>query len=249
VTETTTKRAEEIAQALGETTPDALGQVAMIVHTFGPAFADEILERTLQMEAKGGLTFEDEHTRETRGRTPGGVFFHLVKERVKAWRDFQAERTARNDRQVRQPNPPTAPPPRPASSPPPSPAAGPAAAAPASAPGRKADAGPSKAEVALKVTVVGRPDTVIPQGDYVILASRSKKPPALPKGLPPAEGGAPVGVYVATKQWAKVARSLADPEDVVVAEGVGSLAPDGKSIVVHATQVTTKLMQHAARGT
>jgi hypothetical protein len=248
VTATTTTRADEIARTLGETTPDAVDQIAMILRAFGTAFADEILERTMATEARGGLTFIDEATHESRRRTPGGVFFSLVKERVKAWRDYQGERAARNGQaQPKPPSEPT-PPPKPVATPSPSSLPGSSTAGAAPKPGKKIDTGPPKAEVALKITVVGRPDKVIPQGDYVILAARSKRPGALPKGLPPAEGGALVGVYVSAKQWGKVAGALADPEDVVVAEGVGSLAPDGRSIVVHATQVTTKMTQRAAKG-
>jgi hypothetical protein len=243
VTDPTTTKAEEIAHALGETTPDALGQIAMIVRTFGPAFAGEVLVRAMETEAKGGLTFLDEQTHEARRRTPGGVFFQLVKERVKAWRDFQGERAARNQQRAQaRPASAAVPPRASAASSPPAPAAS------SSKPGKKIEPSSPRAEVELKVTVVGRPDKVIPQGEFVILASRSKKPSATPKGFPPAEGGTLVGVYVAAKEWAKVAASLADPEDVVVAEGSGSLAPDGKSVVVHATQVTTKLTQRAAKG-
>src|SRR3712207_4038074 len=67
-----------IAQQLGETQPGPAGQIARIVRRLGPAAALALLEETKQIEAQGGMLLPDS----SRRRTPGGVFFHLVKARI-----------------------------------------------------------------------------------------------------------------------------------------------------------------------
>jgi CHAD domain-containing protein len=67
----------QIAQALGETQPAALGQLKRIVQTIGEEQALAILQQALEIEQQGGLMLPDR-----KRRTPGGVFFRLVKEQM-----------------------------------------------------------------------------------------------------------------------------------------------------------------------
>src|SRR5919199_3266449 len=69
-----------IAQQLGETQPGPIRQIHRIVQRLGADRALSILEETQQIEAQGGRMLPDG----SRRRTPGGVFFALVKDRVSA---------------------------------------------------------------------------------------------------------------------------------------------------------------------
>ena len=69
---------KQIATALGETKPMAFGQIKRIVKTIGEERALAILQQALEIEEQGGLMLPDG----SRRRTPGGVFFHLVKEQT-----------------------------------------------------------------------------------------------------------------------------------------------------------------------
>ncbi len=55
-------------------------------------------------------------------------------------------------------------------------------------------------------------------------------------------------VFVARKQWAKVAEALAaGPEDAAIIEGDAALDPRVEGIAVYATSATTKRLQAAKR--
>ena len=67
--------AATIAEKLGETEQGPLTQISMVVRKLGPEQALEFLKETLAIEEKGGLMLPDG----SRRRSPGGVFFYLVK--------------------------------------------------------------------------------------------------------------------------------------------------------------------------
>jgi len=66
---------QEIAAQLGETARGPRGQVGRVVGRLGADRARTFLTRTQEIEAAGGLLLSDG----SRRRTPGGVFFHLVR--------------------------------------------------------------------------------------------------------------------------------------------------------------------------
>ncbi len=100
----------------------------------------------------------------------------------------------------------------------------------------------------MKITVIGRPGAVVEQGQAVALALVSEKVPDLPKGLPEPPAGTRYTVFVARKQWAKVAEALtADPEDAASIEGYAALDPRVAGSAVYATSATTKRLQAAKR--
>lgn len=72
--------AEKVASELAETNSGALEQIQRLIEVAGEDFVYEILEKTKEIENKGGMFVANE--REARRRTPGGVFFHLVKEQI-----------------------------------------------------------------------------------------------------------------------------------------------------------------------
>jgi phosphorylated adapter RNA export protein len=67
-----------IAQQLGETEATPLLQIRRIVKQLGAERTLEFLAETQQIEAQGGLMLPDG----SRRRTPGGVFFYLVKQKL-----------------------------------------------------------------------------------------------------------------------------------------------------------------------
>ena len=102
----------------------------------------------------------------------------------------------------------------------------------------------------VKITVIGRPGTAIEHGQAVAVALVSERVPDLPKGLPEPPAGTRYTVFVARKQWTKVAEALAaDLEDAAIIEGYAALEPRVEGIAVYATSVTTKRLQAAKRAT
>jgi hypothetical protein len=100
----------------------------------------------------------------------------------------------------------------------------------------------------VKITVIGRPGKVIDRGTCVVTSMRAKTTPSLPKGLPtPPSAPTNYLVYIASKQWRKIAEAIKDPEDVLIVEGFPQLDPETSSIAVFATSTTTRKLQQAQR--
>src|SRR5690349_17825947 len=70
--------AAEIAAQLGETEDEPRGTILRIVERLGEEAARAYLQEALAVEAQGGLWLGDG----SRRRTPGGVFFYLVRQRA-----------------------------------------------------------------------------------------------------------------------------------------------------------------------
>ena len=100
----------------------------------------------------------------------------------------------------------------------------------------------------VKITIIGRPGQVTERQGVVILGMRQTKTPVLPKSLPdlPSQPTKYL-VFIAAKQWRKVADSITNPEDVLIVEGIPTQHPQFPGITVYATAVTTKLQQQAKR--
>jgi hypothetical protein len=233
---------QAIAAALAETGAQPRQLIWRIVRVVGPERALAFLAEAQAVEAQGGLWVQDG----SRRRTPGGVFFWLVRGAVSA-----QERARLWPLPAR---PPT----------------GPAAAGPSPGPPRKAPAavpaafhrfswaerqevlehlGSAHGEArSVKITLIGRPGTISDQGSCIVSTMQPMKAPALPKGLPsPPATPTTYAVYIARKQWTKVADALQDPEDVLILEGFAALDPETTTIAVFATNVTTKQLQQAIR--
>jgi PHAX RNA-binding domain-containing protein len=70
--------AQQIASTLGESEPAPLMHIRRIVQTLGSERAVQLLAQALAVESEGGLMLLDG----SRRRTPGGVFFRLVREQT-----------------------------------------------------------------------------------------------------------------------------------------------------------------------
>jgi hypothetical protein len=232
---------QEIAAALGETAHGPLGKVGRVVGRLGTARARAFLARAQEIEAGGGLMLPDG----SRRRTPGGVFFHLVRTDATLTPADRADifppKSARAGRTTT------------ADATPPTPPTLPMTAAPAPAwtdDAYRALTQQPQNEIGrattVKITVIGRPGTAVDQGQAVVLALTSEKVPDLPKGLPEPPAGTRYTVFVARKPWTKVAEALAaDAEDAAIIEGYAALDPRVEGIAVYATSATTKRLQAA----
>ncbi len=230
--------ARAFAAVLGETMPPPLRIITRVVQRLGPAQARALLGQALTVEAQGGLTLPD-GTR----RTPGGVFFFLVR---------AGDEVSRADKEYIFPRRATA-----VSS---TAAAG-GGSAPAPVPpapltwtdetyralASQLQQDPGRIAT-VKITVIGRPGTTVEQGMAVALALVSETVPDLPKGLPEPPAGTRYTVFIAHKQWAKIAEALAaDSEDAAIIEGYAALDPRVDGIAVYAASATTKRLQAAKR--
>ncbi|RRR74466.1 MAG: hypothetical protein EI684_07000 [Candidatus Viridilinea halotolerans] len=225
-----------IADRLDETEGERSLVVWRIVAHIGVKRAWAVLKETLQIEAQGGMPTEDG----TRQRTLGGIFFFLIKEQIGRTNFYLIKKGKK----------PVLPPVQ-------------AEAAPAQVPAASqsilwATRGESiklardnvgKAHT-VKVTIIGRPESVIERGSTVMLMMSYVGPlPPLPKGIPvPKElPKTTYVVYVAAKQWKKVAEAIKDPEDNLIIEGYQIWDAEYDAIAVYTTAITTKLQQRAKK--
>lgn len=226
--------ADQIAAQLGERATPPVLQIRRIVKVLGVERAQAFAGEALAVEAQGGLLVPDG----SRRRTPGGVFFHLVKARVKANERWLLFRRL---------------PPR--TRPPVSSAAPQAPAQPdVSWKTRKPAVREALREKGVvhdvKIVLVGRPGVVVERPNCVITAMDSTRGPSLPKGLP-AIPTTPTTytVYIAHKHWAGVSAAMTNPDDSLVVEGWAAFDPELEGIAVFATFVTTKLTKTTQKRT
>ena len=214
----------EIAAQLGETEAFPLRQIGRAVATLGEERVRAFVAEALAVETRGGLMLTDG----SRRRTVGGLFFHLVRQGV-----TRDERRAIFPHvaggQRRQP------------------AADEAPFTWEDYPAVLAQLGKPGEATTVKLTVVGRPNSVAARGPVVLVGLRSEKAPSLPKGLPTPAQPTSYMLLIARKQWDKVAPSLRQPDDALIVEGYPTLDPRFQGSTVLATRTTTKLLQQAER--
>jgi len=236
--------AGEIAAQLGETDSEPARLIARAVRLLGEERVRAIVARVRAVEAAGGMMVPDG----SRRRTVGGVFFYLLRADVgqKEWyRIFQPQTTGHGGNEAH--------------------ASQGASSAGTTGPSTAAAATPfdwatfSAAAIeamsergeatTVKLTVIGRPGTVVERGDVVLVALRSEKIPTFPTGVPaPSSPTMDYLAMVGRKQWGKVAAALAaDPADKVLIEGYPTVRPDFAGITVHATSATTTGIQAGKR--
>ncbi len=169
-----------------------------------------LLAETLQCEATGGLLTADG----TRRRTPGGVFFHLVRQQASPQeRPRLFPRLAAPHRQA-----PSAGHPPSVGIPPPQVLPW-AEVAPIL---QTLTTHPPGEARTMKLTLIGRPGHVEVRGQAVVFRMQGKVPGPLPKGLPPLPSTPALtwNVLVAVRQWNRVKDSLeGNQDDQLIIEG------------------------------
>ncbi len=225
----------EIARQLGETQQQPVVQIRRTIRIMGEETAVDLLRQTLEVEAQGGMLTNDG----TRRRTPGGVYFHLLKQRVGPKEFFKIFRGGKA-----QQRPQTAPSVQPIQT-------APVAAPPfmlADLPDVLQELAPHYGEAStVKITVIGRPTNVVERGDVVMLGLVNEKAPSLPKGLPTPPAQTKYVVLVARKQWSKVADAIKDQADALIIEGYPTYTQQHAGITVFTTNITTRKQQQAKR--
>jgi hypothetical protein len=217
-----------IAGQLGESEAEPLKLLHKVVKKLGPEQALAFLKETQEIEAQSGLLLPDG----SRHRTPGGVFFYLVRTkgpksvRVLFWQQKQGQTAA-------------------------SPPAPPPAFTWADRMAALDEIGVAKGVAStVKITVIGRPGKVIDRGTCVVTSLQSSKVPSLPKGVPtPPNAATTYMLYIGSRQWRHVAEAMKDPEDTLIVEGFPQLDAQTGSIAVFATNTTTRKLQQAQRQT
>lgn len=225
-----------IAEQLGESDEEPKRQIYRVVKRLGADQALGFLQQALQVEAAGGIMLADR----SRRRTPGGVFFSLVKEQAPAAikrRIFKREPAQSSETRPlpRQKDSTT-------TSPPPLLTWSERRAA-------LAELGEEKGQATtMKITLIGRPGKVVERGQCIITTMQATKIPALPKGLPvPPAPTTTYTVYISIKHWRRVAEAISDFEDSLILEGWPHLDSEAKSIAVFVTSATTRKLQAASR--
>jgi len=203
---------DTLAEVLQEPNRPLLTQV---LRTLGQNRCRAILEDTLHCEANGGMLRRDG----THRRTPGGVFFQLVKERAtpqERQRLFYRP-TPQHHQASAQPQAQT-----------PAPTWGEVRAIVDTLP---------QGEATVTLTLIGRPDVqaVQTRPTYVAFRMQGKEPGSLPKGLPPVPGQGPMTwlVVIALRQWTRVQDSLAaHADDTLLITGHPVVASDGTHVLL-----------------
>jgi hypothetical protein len=238
-----------IADALGETEANVRQSIEGVVKALGRTQARQLLNFALQAEEHGGLMTKDG----SRRRTPGGIFFYYVYTLGVPKPGKSLPMPYNPNQKTKKPNaeastaPKTAQPSKPQIS-----IVEPKKDIVFSWEERipmiqEAEAKKGQAST-VKITLVGRPGSILDKGQFIVTVMESTKIPSLPKGLPaPTNVATKYAVYVAAKQWKKVAESIQDPEDVLIVEGFPKTDPEVKAIAVFATNVTTKKLQAGKR--
>lgn len=233
------ERVRAIARALHE---PKVGLLQKLSDHVGIDKLEELYQRTLEIEAAGGMATANGKRR----RTAGGVLFHLTRdlmtprERRKIFRERRPHPEGEGQEQARrEPKPPPQ-----APKPPTSEEIAVLLKAAAAIPAEK------KGSATVKVTLIGRPKQVKRLDTCVLVVLAPKPPGTLPKGLPPVppSTNATLAVFVAMKQWTKVEASLKeDPTDELIIEGFPANDPKNQITAVWAQSCTTKGIQRSLR--
>jgi hypothetical protein len=211
------------AAGLQEGNTILLGQVLRLL---GAERCQTLLTQTLAIEEAGGILTKDG----TRRRTPGGVFFQLVRD---ACTPRERARLFPNPR-------------RPGTSAPPAPDPTPLTWAQIADLAQTFDVHPV-GEATMKLTLVGRPGYVEVRGQVAVMLMQGAPAPALAKGLP-APTGAPLRwtVLVGLRQWNRVKESLQQhDDDKLIIEGYPCL--QGERHVLLAQSCISMLQQRARK--
>ncbi|MGB0383669.1 MAG: hypothetical protein ACPGWR_02505, partial [Ardenticatenaceae bacterium] len=215
-----------------------------VVKYMGMEKCQQYLEKAIEMEAEGGDIIKSGDRR----RTPGGIFYWLVKQELTLEElktlfpypqrpiDKERRKASRKKRKKHKKIELLA---------------------------QVAESWESRAEAikevlvskkfgqatSIKVTMIGRPGKIRKQRGFVMTTMRGpERAPSLPAELPKAPASKLVYlVYIGNKQWKRVAKRITNPEDILIIEGYLSYDKALKKMTVFGQMVTTKLIQQERR--
>lgn len=206
----------EISEALNE---DNTEQLTKAIEIIGLERARNCFLKAVEIEKNGGMMIISGKRR----RTPGGVFFYMV--RTDASKD---------ERRIIFPNLFTE-------------KAQPPSWKECNIYIAKLLQQPQKGTVSkVKLTLIGRPKQVAKAKTCMVAIMEGRPAPeSMPKGLPsPPNAGSSFAVFIATKQWNRVADTLKENKnDELIIEGYPIFDPAKQVTAVLAQGVTTKVLQ------
>lgn len=214
-----------------------------VAGVLGMEAVEQIFQRTLEIEAAGGMMTKQGDRR----RTSGGVFFLLARDQMTSRQRrmvFGLPPSPLNTKKKKESKAPQAAPPAPST---------PQLTLEQAVALLKAamSVAPEKRGIAvMKTTIIGRPKQVKKLDTCTLVVLGQKAPPTLPKGLPPVPdtSKATIAVFVAHKQWEKVEAALkSDPDDEAIIEGYPVNDPKNQLTGVWAQSCTSKGIQRAKR--
>jgi hypothetical protein len=216
---------QHIAQQLNETNEKPIAQIAQILELIGEEETLSYLQKTQEIEAGDGMKTE----KGDRRRTPGGVFFYLVRGGM-TWSQRRAVFPYFN------PNAKQPPPQKKEQVP------------PYKWLMRIADFKRFKPEDIgvgkVEIKVVGKPLKVIEKSQVTVVTMRSGEPPSLPKGLPAAPSTPTIYlILIAAKQWSKVKEYASNPENKLIVKGWPVFDKKLGTITVLAQNTTATLLE------
>ena len=214
----------KLAEILQEPNRPLLTQV---LRTLGLERCAALLADTLQCEANGGMLTKDG----TRRRTPGGVFFQLVRERATPQERRRLFPRPAPQSGQQQPQAPTA-----------------LTWDEAHSLMQTLATEPLGEARTMKLTLIGRPGKIETRGQAVVFRLQGKPPASLPRGLPPVPStpGMTWNVMVALRQWNRVQDSLAaHQDDQLIIEGYPLM--QGNQPVLLAQSCVSLLQQRAQK--
>jgi hypothetical protein len=215
---------DTLAEALQEPNRPLLTQV---LRTLGQDRTRAVLTATLQCEAAGGMRTKAGDRR----RTPGGVFFQLVKQHATPRERHRLFPRPAPQPSQGQPQPPTV-----------------LTWEEASTLMQTLALDPPGEARTMKLTLIGRPGKMETRGQAVVFRMQGKPPGALPRGLPPVPStpGMTWNVMVALRQWNRVKDSLAThQDDQLIIEGYP--VTQGNQPVLLAQSCVSMLQQRAQK--
>jgi hypothetical protein len=221
--------ADSLPDELGETDPSIRKAIKGLVKRLGEPLCAEMLQRTCEIEEGGGLWL----VRERRRRTKGGVFLVLLKGHSAKARALVRRIGPRPEAQQAK-------------------RSGPEGQQPTREPFLWEQRGELVQEalrhrgkaMTAKMTLIGRPGKVVEHGDFVVTSMESTSIPPLPKGVPvPSSPRVTYTVFIAAKQWQKVAGPLKVPDDMLIVEGFCVPDAEAGGISLLALSSTTKALQ------
>lgn len=217
----TARLVKQIGDALGERHSGPLTLIRRIVKQLGAETSLEYLQRTLEIEAQGGM-----QSAEGKRRTPGGIFFYLIKtERPKEetypifWlKPYTGQRASTK----------TTPPPT------------------FTWQERDQVHTGERTTVNASITLRGQPmaESIQDTGTCIVCIMKNTKGPNIPKGVPaPPDEPTAYDVYISYKLWKRVAEAAKDAEDSLIIEGHPRIDHEHQSIAVIATGVSSRKLK------
>ena len=227
--------ARRIADELNEREPGQHALIRRIVGHLGVGLSLVFLQKAHEAEEQGGMVLQDGTTR----RTPGGVFFRIVKDQAKDYGHPDIGTLFWNHpKRVGPPPPPTPPKERPK-------------------PlfwmerldilSQLAEQGKSGMITTAVLKVIGK---VTEHYDHpsgcTVLRLVSTITPAVPRGVPaPQETPTIYAIYLGNRLWGRIAQAATDSEDEIIVEGFPQLDSESGTIALYARKTTSKKLEAA----